>query len=364
MSKKRVCILGSTGSIGRQALEVCENLSDEFSLVGLSCHNNTELLREQCEKFGVVYSSSKTQELPELIEKCEPDIVLNALVGFAGLECSYFALESGLRLALANKESLVVAGDILMTLSKKSGELLPVDSEHGAIFQCLIGEDPNTIKNLLVTASGGPFFSYDRERLSRVCAKDALAHPTWNMGAKITIDSATLMNKGLEVIEAHHLFACDYDKIKVVVQRQSVVHSMVEFVDGSTKAHLGPADMRIPIQYALTYPSRNFSPACDVDFTKIGSLDFAAADTSLFECLDIAYKVGECGGTLPCAMNAANEVANFAFREGRCGFFDIADCIKYTIEKTDRQDVESIEQLKIVDSLSRKLAVEYLESLD
>lgn len=316
------------------------------------------------DEFGVECCRSTGEDLVSLIDECNPDIVVNALVGAAGLEVSYETLSRGIRLALANKESLVVAGDILMPMVKEHGQLMPIDSEHGAIFQCLIGESTSEVSKLWITASGGPFFGLQKEDLSNVKATDALKHPTWNMGPKITIDSATLMNKGLEVIEAHHLFNMDYDKIEVVVQRESVIHSMVEFEDGSVKAHLGTTDMRIPIQYALTYPSRAKAPVEKMDFRKLGSIHFDYPDFETFECLRIAYEAGKTGGILPCAMNAANEIANLAFREGRCNFLDISKCVKHVLNKTCNEDVQSIEQLLDIDNRSRRLAKDFIEAIE
>jgi 1-deoxy-D-xylulose-5-phosphate reductoisomerase len=331
------------------------------------------------------------QALLELINNTQADLVVNSLVGAAGLQSSVATLKSGKQLALANKESLVVGGDLIMPLAAKQdairqsnqsevgvlaaesapraniyapiGSLVPIDSEHGAIFQCLLGEDMSQVDSLWVTASGGPFRGRTTDDLRSVTAKDALAHPTWNMGPKITIDSSTLMNKGLEVIEAHHLFAMPYEQIKVVVQPQSAIHSMVEFVDGSVKAHLGTTDMKIPIQFAISYPHRWDSPAKRLDFRQLGSLDFEAPDTSTFKCLALATQAGKAGGTLPAAMNAANEVAVAAFLEGRCGFLDIANTVEKVMDETNIESVSSIEQLLEVDRLSRLAAKQHIDAL-
>lgn len=286
----------------------------------------------------------------------EVDLVVNALVGAAGLRASYEALRAGKVLALANKESLVVGGDLIMPLAKEPGVLMPIDSEHGAIYQCLLGEDPKEVSKLWVTASGGPFRGKRRADLEGVTPAQALAHPTWHMGAKITIDSSTLMNKGLEVIEAHHLFAMPYDKIEVVVQPQSAIHSMVEFTDGSVKAHLGTTDMRIPIQFALSYPERWSAPVEPLDFRTLGSLEFDAPDTETFRCLALARKAGSIGGTLPCAMNAANEIAVAAFLKERCSYLDIPDIVEATMDACKVASVESIEQLLEVDAWARDRA--------
>jgi 1-deoxy-D-xylulose-5-phosphate reductoisomerase len=259
-------------------------------------------------------------------------------------------------LALANKESLVVGGDLIMPLAAEPGVLMPIDSEHGAIYQCLIGESPQEVSCLWVTASGGPFRGRTRDELRDITPAQALAHPTWNMGPKITIDSSTLMNKGLEVIEAHHLFAMPYDRIRVVVQPQSAIHSMVEFSDGSVKAHLGTTDMRIPIQYALSYPERWESPVERVDYRGVPDFTFDSADEDTFGCLALAKRAGREGGIMPCAMNAANEVANLAFREDRCTFLDIEEVVRSVMNETSPDPVESLEQLHEVDARSREAA--------
>ena len=282
--------------------------------------------------------------------------MVNALVGAAGLRASYETLKAGKVLALANKESLVVGGDLIMPLAQNPGDLMPIDSEHGAIYQCLLGENPKEVSKLWVTASGGPFRGKKRADLERVTPAQALHHPTWNMGAKITIDSSTLMNKGLEVIEAHHLFAMPYEKIEVVVQPQSAIHSMVEFTDGSVKAHLGTTDMRIPIQFALSYPERWDAPVKPLDFRTLGTLEFAAPDTETFRCLALARIAGTRGGTLPCAMNAANEIAVAAFLEERCSYLGIAEVVEATMDACKVESVESIDQLGEVDAWARSFA--------
>jgi 1-deoxy-D-xylulose-5-phosphate reductoisomerase len=283
------------------------------------------------------------------------DVVVNAMVGAAGLRASEAALRSGRRLALANKESLVVGGDLLMPLAAP-GQLIPVDSEHSAIFQCLWGEPAERMQRIWLTASGGPFRGWTREQLADVTVEQALAHPRWTMGPKITIDSATLMNKGLEAIEAHHLFAAAYDAITIVVQPQSVVHSMVEFSDGSVKAHLGAADMRVPIQYALSHPDRWDAPAPPLDMASLGSLEFGEPDLETFSCLATALEAGRAGGTVPAAMNAANEVAVAAFLERRIGFLDISRIVRTVVEEHTCEKVESFEQLEDVDACSRERA--------
>ena len=443
---KRIVVLGSTGSIGTQTLDVARRHPDKLQVVALAANSRAEELLAQAREFGVRHlavgderlegeavaddlraqvegglrcaaaqaavgvpgvagaratqgglratagtsdasnadaRSSGTergegslgfgaQAVAALAQLPEADVVVNALVGAAGLRASCDALAAGKVLALANKESLVVGGDLIMPLAAQvdarrraagtapahgpAGALMPIDSEHGAIYQCLIGEDAREVARLWVTASGGPFRGRTRAQLADVTAAEALAHPTWNMGAKITIDSSTLMNKGLEVIEAHHLFAMPYDRISVVVQPQSAIHSMVEFADGSVKAHLGTTDMRIPIQYALSYPERWDAPVVPLDFTRLGGLEFAAPDEGTFRCLALARHAGAAGGTLPCVMNAANEVAVAAFLAGEGTYLGIAECVEAVMEAHEAagvQRVESLEQLEELDAWAR-----------
>ena len=387
--KRRIVVLGSTGSIGVQTLDVVRRHPDKLEIVGLAAGRRASELLAQAKEFGVshlalgVRDSADQSVLDELtehvealsrtkagggsfsqgpdgvVELCglpEADIVVNALVGVAGLQASYATLRQGKVLALANKESLVVGGDLIMPLASEPGRLMPIDSEHGAIYQSLLGEDPREVSKLWVTASGGPFRGKKRADLEKVTPAQALAHPTWNMGPKITIDSSTLMNKGLEVIEAHHLFAMPYDKIEVVVQPQSAIHSMVEFTDGSVKAHLGTTDMRIPIQFALSYPERWSAPVQPLDFRTLGTLEFDAPDTETFRCLALARQAGSTGGTLPCAMNAANEIAVGAFLEERCSYLGIAQIVENTMDACKVESVESIEQLLEVDAWARSYA--------
>lgn len=360
MSKK-VIVLGSTGSIGTQTLDVARQHPDKLSVVGLSCGRRVAEMEQQAAQFGIKDTAVGVEESLRLIESVDADIVVNALVGAAGLRASYQTLKAGKTLALANKESLVVGGDLIMPLAERSGQLMPIDSEHGAIYQCLLGEDAREVRRLWVTASGGPFRGWTRDELCSVTKERALAHPTWNMGPKITIDSSTLMNKGLEVIEAHHLFAMPYERIEVVVQPQSAIHSMVEFSDGSVKAHMGTTDMRIPIQFALSYPERWDAPVEPLDFRKLGSLEFAEPDVETFRCLALARQAGETGGTLPCAMNAANEVAVAAFLAEQCSFLDIPACVESVMEQAAVEQVESIEQLVEVDAKARVAAEVFLK---
>lgn len=376
----RVAILGSTGSIGTQALDVVREHRDRVEVVALSAHSNADLVVAQAREFGVglvalsdeaaanrfdamVVSGdpfSAALRGPEAIEALAAgeggaDLVLNALVGAAGLRATVATLEAQLTLALANKESLVVGGELVMGMARP-GQLLPVDSEHSAIFQCLQGEDVRDVARIWLTASGGPFRNRSREELASVSATDALAHPTWNMGPKITIDSSTLMNKGLEVIEAHHLFGVAYDRIDVVVHPQSCIHSMVEYADGSVLAHLGATDMRIPIQYAFSHPRRWTPPLPPVDFRTLGSLDFGAPDLETFGCLRLAFEAGAAGGTAPCVLNAANEVAVAAFLGGRCGFLDIERTVEAVLDSHERVVPESIDQIEEVDAWARRQA--------
>lgn len=352
---KNIAILGSTGSIGTQTLEVLSRFPHDFTAAYLSANNNTELLLEQIQKFkpkGVVVldepsaqkvktqAGSKTEVLVgieglmEIVQRSDVDTVVSALVGFVGLQPTMKAIESGKNIALANKETLVVAGELMMPLVEKHNvNLIPVDSEHSAIFQCLVGERPNNIAKIILTASGGPFRTTPKEELNRVTIQQALAHPKWKMGNKITIDSATLMNKGLEVIEAHWLFAQPAEKIDVVVHPQSIIHSMVEFVDGSMKAQLGVPDMKIPIQYALTYPSRLPSSSQRVHFPSLGEMTFSEPDTTRFPCLRFAYEALKTGGTIPAVMNAANEIAVSKFLNGKITFLDIPRIIESAMEK-------------------------------
>ena len=373
----RVAVLGCSGSIGTQTLDVCRQHSDKVKVVALSVHASTKKLVAASLEFGVRHvavsdiAHGQDSVLGELPTDCElgvgpeavtriatlddVDCVVSAVVGAAGIEAGLAAVKAGKVLAYANKESIVVGGDLLMPLVKP-GQLIPVDSEHSAIYQCLVGERTKDLSRIWLTCSGGPFYGKTREELESVTAAEALAHPTWSMGPKITIDSATLMNKGLEVLEAHHLFDVPVDAIRVLVHRQSRIHSMVEFEDGSVKAQLGPSNMRIPIQYALSYPERWSSPCPVPDWCFEPPLTLGEADEQTFGCLTLARIAGRSGGTLPCAMNAANEVANAAFRAGTCGFLDIERIVSAVMLKTQPERVESLEQLEECDARSRELA--------
>ena len=398
---RRIVVLGSTGYIGTQTVDVVRQHPDELEIVGLAVNTRVADMLEQARAHnvhnlavgderlaaGAVAADVREQAgsqgiwgfgmdaVVNLVRLPEVDVVVNALVGAAGLRASYETLAAGKVLALANKESLVVGGDLIMPLAAQvdaqrrqagvapkvgpAGALMPIDSEHGAIYQCLLGESEREVSRLWVTASGGPFRGKKRVDLEGITPAQALKHPTWNMGAKISIDSSTLMNKGLEVIEAHHLFNMPYDKISVVVQPQSAIHSMVEFTDGSVKAHLGTTDMRIPIQFALSYPARWAAPVEPLDFTKLGSLEFAPADTDTFRCLALARNAGTVGGTLPCVMNAANEVAVAAFLAEQGSYLGIAECVEAVMDAHERegvQRVESLEQLQELDAWARETA--------
>jgi len=378
--------LGSTGSIGRQALGVAAAFPDRVEVVALSARSNGQLLAEQARMFRVTHiaiadpaAAPRTEDLPrgarcdlgedaaaQLAALPEVDLVLNALVGAAGLPTSATALQHGKRLALANKESLVVAGDLLMPLTRTDGRpgeslLLPVDSEHSALFQCLLGEPSGAVARLWLTASGGPLRGRTREQLSTVTPSEALAHPRWDMGPKISVDSATLMNKGLEAIEAHHLFGVPYDDIRIVVHPQSTIHSMAEFRDGSVKAHLGATDMRVPIQYALSFPDRWDAPVPPVDFASIGRLDFEEPDVETFRCLGLALAAGRSGGTLPAVMNAANEEAVSAFLDRKLPFTGIDRVVESVMAAHDAESVGSFEHLAEVDAWARRMAREAVD---
>ena len=375
--KLRVAVLGATGSIGTQTLDVCRRHPDRIEVVALSAFDSADSLVAFAREFNVSHVALGNEAcvglpiLDELPKGCtctfgdaavaelallpDVDCVMNSVVGATGISVGFNALRADKILCYANKESIVVGGDLLMPLARP-GRLLPVDSEHNAIYQCMLGEKLEEVYCIWLTCSGGPFFGRTREELATVTVHDALSHPTWNMGPKITIDSSTLMNKGLEVIEAHHLFDMPYDKIEVVVQPQSAIHSMVEFSDGSVKAHLGTTDMRIPIQYALSYPERWDAPVEPLDFTKLGSLEFAEPDTETFKCLALARAAGMQGGTLPCVMNAANEIAVAAFLAGEGTYLGIAECVEAVMNMHDVQSVESIDQLLEIDTWAREQA--------
>ena len=349
----RVALLGATGSIGRQALEViaahpalevCALSSGSQSLDALAAAHDVEHVQ-----VG--------GDLTELLEASEPDLVLNAVVGFAGVGATLWALERGVTLALANKESLVAAGDLAVGARKRGGGLLlPVDSEHSAVFQCLEGRTPETVESVVLTASGGPFRNRSLSALESVSVEEALEHPTWSMGPKITIDSATLANKGLELIEAHFLFDLAYDRIEVVVHPSSVVHALVRFRDGGALAHLGYPDMRVPISFALTYPDRAATSVPALDFSAGLTLAFEPPDLERFPLLRLAREAGERGGTYPCAFNAANEVAVDAFLGGRIGFLDVAELVEHALSQADGAPARDLAELFAADAAARRVA--------
>lgn len=379
---KKIAILGSTGSIGTQALDVVRNLPNEFKVSVLAANSNVELFAKQVEEFqpelAVLADETAYKVLKEknlrgveiaggrqaFIDAAGFDgveIVLTSMSGFSGLEPTIKAIKAKKNIALANKETLVVAGELIINLAKEYGvKILPVDSEHGAFFQCLQGENYKSIEKLLLTASGGPFRGKTRADLQNATVKEVLSHPTWNMGKKITVDSASLVNKGLEVIEAKFLYGVDYDQIQVVVHPQSIVHSMVEFVDGSIIAQLAAPDMRLPIQYALTYPNRKISPVKHLNFWEIKNLTFEKPDVETFKGLKFAYDAGKIGGTAPCIFNAANEVAVAAFLAGKINFLQIYDVIENALNSRAVIKNPSLEILLQEDTAVRNLSEKFI----
>lgn len=381
--KKQICILGSTGSIGTQALDVIEQHADLYEVYCLTANNRYEELAEQARKFKpaavVIANESLYEPLCRLLDDCpevkvyagkaaldeivqaEPiDMVLTALVGFAGLSPTIQAIKAHKKVCLANKETLVVAGELICKLAQQYHvPILPVDSEHSAIFQSLVGEDDNEIEKILLTASGGPFRTFTLEQMKDVTAADALKHPTWEMGAKITIDSATMMNKGFEVIEAKWLFGVPAEKIQVLIHPQSIVHSAVQFVDGGVKAQLGVPDMRLPIQYAFSFPKRLHLDGARLDMFK-QPLEFFEPDFKKFKCLALAYESIRLGGNMPCVVNAANEVVNEAFRQGRCTYLGMADVIEKTMGRVAFDTAPTFETYVETDAAARRMANELI----
>ncbi len=376
--QKNIAILGSTGSIGKNSLEVIANFPDQFKVSYLTINNNIDALCEQVQQFKpkgvVVLDRSSAGEckkrfngstevlageegLEEIVQRDDVDVVISALVGFAGLKPTISAIKAKKKIALANKETLVVAGEIIMRLVRDTGAvLIPVDSEHSAIFQCLVGESPLGVGKIILTASGGPFLNSSKEMLKKVSVEQALNHPNWKMGNKVTIDSATLMNKGLEVIEARWLFGTPPEKIDVVIHPQSIIHSMVEFIDGSVKAQLGVPDMKIPIQYALTHPERAVSSFARIDFPKLREMTFFPPDPERFQCLQLAYDALNEGGTMPAALNAANEVAVRHFLEGKISFLQIPETICRTMEHHASTARPELADIIAADAAARKFA--------
>ncbi|MGH3005717.1 MAG: 1-deoxy-D-xylulose-5-phosphate reductoisomerase [Gaiellaceae bacterium] len=345
---KRIALLGATGSIGHQALEI------------IDAHPGLELVAAASGSRPIDGLAPLTQvggDLTELLEAAEPDVVLNAVVGFAGLPATLWTLEHGIDLALANKESLVAGGDLAVSAWEGGGgRILPVDSEHSAAFQLLESRSSESVDSLVLTASGGPFRGRARADLEHVTPAEALAHPTWSMGPKITVDSATLMNKGLELIEAHFLFALPYERIEVVIHPTSIVHALVRFRDGAALAHAGYPDMRMPISFALTYPERTETPIPMLDLAGGLILEFSAPDEDAFPCLALARAAGELGGTAPCVLNAANEVAVAAFLDSRLPFLGIADVVERTLSSVDAGPADDLDELRAVDSEARRAA--------
>ena len=380
---KQIAILGSTGSIGTQTLDVVRQHPEAFSVYALTAHRSLDLLIQQALEFNpavvciadeALYQPLRDalsdlpiqvmageQAIAEMVTMPAIDVVVAAMVGYAGLRPTIEAIKAKKTIALANKETLVVAGEIICQLAQRYRvSILPVDSEHSAIFQSLVGEQPQSIEKLLLTASGGPFRTFTYEQMQHVTASEALQHPNWDMGAKITIDSASMMNKGFEVIEARWLFDIPVEKIQVLVHPQSVVHSAVQFVDGSVKAQLGTPDMRMPIQYALTYPERWQSDVPRLDLFKTNNLTFEEPDLQRFPNLRLAYEAMARGGNMPCVLNAANEVVNLAFREGRCGFLQMSEVIEQTMAETTFITNPTYDDYVQTDAEARRIAIKLI----
>ena len=384
MKKQQICILGSTGSIGTQALDVIEQHSDLYEVYCLTANNRVKELAEQAHKFHpaavVIANENHYEELQDMLSdepdikvyagaqalcdivQAEPiDMVLASMVGFSGLEPTIHAIKARKKICLANKETLVVAGELICNLAQEYHvPILPVDSEHSAIFQSLVGEGDNEVEKILLTCSGGPFRNYTHEQLEKVTAADALKHPTWDMGAKITIDSASLMNKGFEVTEAKWLFGVPADKIEVLIHPQSVVHSAVQFVDGAVKAQLGVPDMRLPIQYAFSFPQRLHLDGDRLDLFKTQDLQFFKPDYKKFKCLQLAFDAIRKGGNMSCIVNAANEIVNAGFRKGECGFLQMADIIEETMAKATFDSNPDLDVYLQTDAEARRIATELM----
>ena len=385
MKKQQICILGSTGSIGTQALDVIEQHSDLYEVYCLTANNRVKELAEQAHKFHpaavVVANEAHYDELKNLlcdepdikvyagaqalcdIVQAEPiDMVLASMVGFSGLEPTIHAIKARKKICLANKETLVVAGELICNLAQEYHvPILPVDSEHSAIFQSLVGEGDNEVEKLLLTCSGGPFRNFTHEQLEKVTAADALKHPTWDMGAKITIDSASLMNKGFEVTEAKWLFGVPAEKIEVLIHPQSIVHSAVQFADGAVKAQLGVPDMRLPIQYAFSFPQRLHLDGERLDLFKAKDLQFIEPDYKKFKCLQLAFDAIKKGGNMSCIVNAANEIVNAGFRKGECGFLQMADIIEETMAKATFDSNPDLDVYLQTDAEARRIATELMK---
>ena len=382
--KHSICILGSTGSIGTQALDVISQHEDRYEVYALTANNKVELLAQQARQYNpaaVVIANEErydelkallsdrpdikvyagAQALCDIVEAGPIDMVLTAMVGFSGLEPTIHAIRARKKICLANKETLVVAGELICQLAEEYHvPILPVDSEHSAIFQSLVGEGDNEIEKILLTCSGGPFRKFTQEQLQTVTAADALKHPTWDMGAKITIDSATLMNKGFEVMEARWLFGVPADRIQVLIHPQSIVHSAVQFADGSVKAQLGVPDMRLPIQYAFSFPERLHLNGPRLDLFKSHDLEFLEPDVEKFRCLQLAFDAIHRGGNMPCIVNAANEIVNEAFRHDRCSFPQMADIIGETMQRATFSATPTLDTYLQTDAEARRIASELL----
>ncbi len=383
---RTVALLGSTGSIGTQAVEVARGL-DDVSVIALAAASNGQLMAEQARLLGVKVAALSDPDAArkhaplfeeigvkllvglegvlEIAASAECDLVLNAIVGSAGLDATLAVLQRGADLALANKESLVAGGRLVTDTARSTGAaIVPVDSEHSAIYQCLLGEDKRDLRRIILTASGGPFRERPPGSLDEVTVEETLAHPTWDMGPKVTVDSATLVNKGLEVIEAHHLFDVDMDRIDVVIHPQSVVHSMVEMVDGSVLAHMGVPDMRIPVQYAMTRPRRAPSPAESLSLASYGELTFFEVDGDRWPALGLAYEAARRGGTCPAAMNAANEEAVAAFLAGQIGFTDVMKVVNLVLDKYEPLQGKTLDEIRETESASRRQARLVIEAME
>ncbi|MCX7880502.1 MAG: 1-deoxy-D-xylulose-5-phosphate reductoisomerase [Ignavibacteria bacterium] len=382
----KLSILGSTGSIGIQTLQVIEQSRGKFEVLYLTTNRNIDLLYQQVQKFapkGVVirdydmfkefkkkYNAnikvfSGEDALDEVAASSENDLVVSAIVGFSGVKPTISALASGKNVALANKESIVVAGEIITEITRKyNSKIISIDSEHNAILQCLVGENLDTVEEVILTASGGPFLNTDPKNFEHIQIQEALAHPRWSMGKKISIDSATLMNKGLEVIEAHWLFNLETDKIKVLIHPESIIHSMVQFIDGSIKAQLGPPDMRIPISFALNYPNRFKYDFPRINLAKIEKLSFFEPNHNKFPCLRLAYDALAVGGSAPIVLNASNEIAVNAFLGGKITFDKIPACIEFALNKINNKAKPSLEEIYYIDKLTREITESFINNLN
>jgi len=360
--KQKILLLGATGSIGQSTQNCVRRYPDEFELVGISYYSNEERAQDCVKSFDTIKHVAKTAEsIVDMVKTADYDVLVNAIVGCAGFEPTVTALMRGKKVALANKESLVVGGELIdEIIAKHGGSIVPIDSEHSAILQCIYGENRKDVESITITASGGPFRELAASEFANITPERALKHPTWSMGAKITIDSATLMNKGFEVIEAHHLYKIEYDRINVVVHPQSIIHSSVTFIDGAVIAQCGLPDMELPIQYALTFPERKYMiPTPRLDWAKAKQLTFFEPDYDKFPCLRMCYDAGNAGGTLPCVLNAANEVAVAKFLCGEIKFVQIYQMIRRALDYYRRENLESVEQILALDRRIRSEMIDW-----